>query len=371
MKRWMTLLIVLLVSWALSAAAEDSALAVIQADYAGAHIIAQAQDDQTAFFALDVGGDEPLLLLGYEQIGGEWTCFLESNTALRPSGLSDMYNQWNYKELTLSLEEGVLSILYQGFYKWQYDFTRDDTGEWRFLQLNVLDTANQRSKELTYAGGYVSQTYTLYDVTGAVYSVTHTPPCPMPWLSGCETLAGFDASAFPMDLGGLPDADLSRVAAELLPEYAYVDGKFSTVAATFLMDNAAGERFFLGGVYEDGAWIWTKSTPLPADTFCDSYHGGAGTLVIGFAIPGSGLDDWGYPYYAEYEICLQEDGRWLVEAMYNEIDEDYLHFEAGGVYLNMTGMVYGECLLERDITKINWATYPIYHLDVLALMSHD
>ena len=370
MKRLAIFLIVLLMGWAESAAA-DSAWDVMWADYSGAHIIAEAQDEQTAFFALDVGGDEPLLLLGYENIGGEWTCFLESNTALRPSGLSDMYTQWRYEELTLSLQEDNLSIICHGWPTWQYDFARNVGGEWHFQRLYVADDVNRMYDELTYSDGCVNQTFTRRFKDGSVASIEPFPPCPMPWLSGCETLAGFDASAFPMDLGGMLDADLTRVAAELLPEYTYVDGKFSTYAATFLMDNAAGERIFLGGVYEDGAWVWTKSTPLPADTFCDSYHGGAGTLVIGFAIPGSGLDAWGYPYYAEYEICLQEDGRWLVETMFNEIDEDYLHFEADGVSLNMTGLVYGECLLERDITKIDWAEYPISHHDVLDLMSHD
>ncbi len=372
MKRLAVLLLSVLISWTMHALAEEDPTQVMLADgYMGAHILSSAQDEDMAFFALDIGRDEPLKLLGYEKTGGEWTLFLDSDAALRPSGLTDMYTQWLYEELTLSLQEDVLSIVCHGWPTWQYDFARDSTGQWRFLRLYVADSRNRRYEELTYADGCVSQTYTKCDVTGAVYSVTHTPPCPMPWLSGCETLAGFDASAFPMDLNAMQDADLSRVAAELLPEYAYVDGKFSTYAATFLMDNAAGERFFFGGVYEDGHWVWTKSTPLPEGTFCDSYHGGAGTLVIGFVIPGSELDDWGEYPWAEYNIVLQEDGRWLVEGMYNDTDEDYLHFEEGGVYINMIGKVYGEYLLERDIAKIDWADYPVYFADVMSRMSDD
>jgi len=372
MKKLTVLLLAVLMGWTMHALAEDDPARVMLADgYMGAHIISSAQNEDTAFFALDIGRDEPLKLLGYEKTGGVWTLFLDSDAALRPSGLTDLYRQWNYEELTLSLQEDVLSIVCHGWTSWQYDFARDSAGQWHFQRLYVADDTNRMYDELTYEDGCISQTFPRRSKDGTVLSTEYFLPCPMPWLSGCETLAGFDASAFPMDLGGLLEAELSRVAAELLPEYAYVDGKFSTYAATFLMDNADGERFFFGGVYEDGHWVWTKSTPLPEGTFCDSYHGGAGTLPISFIIPGSEPDDWGEYPWAEYNIVLQEDGRWLVEGMYNEIDEDYLHFEEGGVSINMVGKVYGECLLERDMTKIDWADYPVYFADVMRYMSDD
>lgn len=42
-----------------------------------------------------------------------------------------------------------------------------------------------------------------------------------------------------------------------------------------------------------------------------------------------------------------------------------------GLYVNMTGLVYGESTLERDVTKIDWATFPLCLADVLPTMSRD
>lgn len=368
MKRLLVLIVMLLLVGAAQAEAPDPR-AALEAVYPDAKVIASAQDEDDAFFLLEISNGASYKLCGFALQDGVWTMTLDSDKAIRSSGLSDDFYRWIYDALSLSLTEDTLSICYAGWTKWQYDFTKDENGAWRFIRLYVTDEANLRYNELTYADGCVSQTY-IDEYRDGTQEVSYTPPCPMPWLVGCETLAGFDASAFPMNLSYLLRAELARVAAELLPEHTFIDGKFSTYAATFLMDNPAGERVFIGGVYEDDAWVWTESTPLPADAWCDSFHAGAGGMSIGYDHPDSEPDEWGDYPYVEYVIYLQEDGRWMVESILDYFD-DWLHFEADGLYINITGTVYGQSTLERDITKIDWVSYPLTLEDVLPTMSDD
>lgn len=369
MKRWMLIALVMIGLFSMAAAEEGDALAVLEAAYPGASICASAEDADNVFFVLDTGDYNPPKLCGLRRVDGLWTLVIDSDTAIRPSGLSDEYQRWNYDKIVLSLEDDRLSIGYQGWYSWQYDFAKDEAGNWRFLRLYVADDVNLDYDELTWADGCVTQTYISRYRDGTQEEST-TPPCPMPWLADCETLIGFDATAFPMNLYALGDEELSRVAAQLLPEYTYEIGKFGSDAASFLMTRPDGALVFLGGVYEDGAWTWTESNPLPEDTWCDDYHSGGSSFIIGFDHPDGLITEWDEPVYIEYVIYLQEDGSWKVETIIN-ISDDAFHFEPDGLYINHTGLVYGESSLERDVTKIDWATYPLCLADVLPTMSHE
>lgn len=365
MKWFLTLLAGLLLS--LPALAEPPAARdAVAAAYPGAEILASAQDEDDAFFILDTKQGTPRRLCGLTLQDGAWTMVIDSSKAIRPSGLTDDFRRWSYEGLSLCLAADTLSIQYEGWPVWQYDFAKEENGSWHFLRLVVND---HFCEELTWADGYVRQTFTKTFRNGT-QEVSFTPPCPMPWLAGCETLSGFDASAFPMDLSWLVRDELARVAAELLPGYAFVDGKFSTVAATFLMDNPEGERVFLGGVYENGAWIWTESTPLPADAWCDSFHAGAGAMSVGYDHPGGIPDEFGEYPFVEYAVYLQEDGSWQVESIFDYFGE-WFHFEEDGLYINMTGKLYGKPTLERDITKIVWADFPLTLSDALVFVPHD
>lgn len=164
--------------------------------------------------------------------------------------------------------------------------------------------------------------------------------------------------------------EAAAFAAEMLPGYTYQIGKFGSEAASFLMTRPDGALVFMGGVYEDGTWVWTESTPLPEDTWCDDYHSGGDAFIIGFDHPDGLITEWDEPVYIKYVIYLQEDGSWKVETIFN-ISEEAFHFEPDGLYINMTGLVYGESSLERDVTKIDWATYPLCLADVLPTMSHE
>lgn len=338
----------------------------LEALYPGKLVLAKAEDEDDAFYVLDMGEDQPKLCY-FRLTEDGWTLALDSDTAIRPSGMGDMYAGYRYSRISLLLQEDVLTIQYLGGWDtWQYEFEKDIAGQWRFVRLHTADEQNGIDKELTYQEGCVVQTITRSE------RMACTPPCPMPWLADCATLARFDASAFPEDLCDLDDETLTRVAALLLPEYSFLDGKFSTEAVTLLMRNPAGDVVFLGGVYRDGAWVWTESTPLPEDTECDSFHAGAGWMEIRIPHPDGLMSSWDeeFPLYVDYSISLQEDGRWLVGGFLNE-DEEHVFFESEGLYLSYTGIAFGRYDLERDITRIDWSDYVYSISDALALLSRD
>lgn len=359
MKRFLLMLCTLLVLFALTARAEESAQTIVLTQYPGAKVVSAAQTESDAFFVLDTQR-----LCGVTRTNGAWVLWLDSASAIRPSGLADGWNSWRYQDVTLTLTGDTLSIVYQSKHSlnWQYDFAKDDAGTWRFVRLRTEESG--LVDELTFADGCVRQTITRTYKDGEMW-MNETPPCPMPWLADCETLAGFDAWDFPMDLICLPEEELARVAAELLPGYTLVDGVFSARAVTLLMENPSGETVFLGGVYENGAWVWTESMPLPENVWCGSFHGGDGWLSIGYDHSGDEPDEWGVLPWVEYSIDLQDDGRWLVTSLFCYDIYEYVSIEPEGLYIGVNDLVYGPSTLERDITKIVWADYPVSLAELL------
>lgn len=338
----------------------------LEALYPNKLVLAKAEDEDDAFFVVHMGENRNRLCY-FRLTEDGWTLTLDSDTAIRPNVTQDARPRVQYTSVELLLAEDTLSILYRRtVYSWRYDFARDEAGQWQFVRLHTADEQNGIDEELTYQEGCVVQTVTRSE------RMVCTPPCPMPWLADCATLAGFDASAFPEDLCDLDEETLTRVAALLLPEYSFLDGKFSTEAVTLLMRNPAGNVVFMGGVYREDGWVWTESTPLPEGTWCDSFHAGAGWMAIGIPHPDGLMSSWDeeFPLYVDYSISLQEDGRWLVGGFLNE-DEEHVSFESEGLYLSYTGMVFGRYDLERDITRIDWSDYVYSISDALARLSDD
>lgn len=354
--------------------AEDGFPAAVEGLF-GWPVCACVQDETTAFVALDEGEDVPHRLLVFEkQEDGVWVLTLESETALLPQYRTRNANGTSYryqvhKGLTLTLDGENLTASYDslGYMTENYIFRQTD-GAWRFARHEEIDQGNRMRFDLDYADGVAVQSRA---DTDDGFTET-TPPCPMPWLEEAALLAAFDASAFPTNLWELGDEDLARVAEILLPEYEYLGGKFWVNAASFLMYNEAGELVFLGGTYADGAWKWTESNPLPADTYYDDYHSGGDSFIISFDYPGEVYDRWGEEVFVECVIALQEDGRWQVTQLFNSSYE-WMFFDdvTPGLYITLTGMVYGECTLERDITKIDWSAFPLSLEAVLPYMSRD
>lgn len=115
----------------------------------------------------------------------------------------------------------------------------------------------------------------------------------------------------------------------------------------------------------NGAWVWTESKPLPESVWCDSFHGGDGWLAIGYDLPGGEPDEWGDLPWVEYSIDLQDDGRWLVTCLFCHDIYEYVSIEPEGLYIGVNDLVYGPSTLERDITKIVWADYPVSLAELL------
>ena len=364
MKRLIPLILLLLL--ALPALAESpTAQSVVVAAYPGATILASAADADDAFFVLDMGNYKPRRLCVLTMNDGAWTLVIDSDTAVLPDYFENEYRQWRIPyTLTMALTEDELTLHYKKNGETETFLFRRSEDEWRFVRYERNDLANEMLFTTDW-DGYALTEHRIDD-RGDV----QPPPCPMPWLAEEVSLEKFNARTFPVSLWALTDEQLARVAALLLPEYTYKIGKFGWDAASFLMTRPDGEVVFLGGVYEDGAWVWTESTPLPANVGCDDYHSGGSSFIIGWDHPNSEPDELGDFPYVEYVIYLQEDGSWQVESVMDYYNE-WFHFVPEGLYINMTGLVYGESTLERDVTKIDWATYPLCLEDVLPTMSHD
>lgn len=99
-----------------------------------------------------------------------------------------------------------------------------------------------------------------------------------------------------------------------------------------------------------GSWRVTYSSPLPEGTYrLDTYHASEGSIAI-FLPEG------------DANVALQPDGRWLLTwANDVSIGENGLWFGTGGPY-------YCDVLMERDMTRIDWASLPVAYEDWLPLM---
>lgn len=131
--------------------------------------------------------------------------------------------------------------------------------------------------------------------------------------------------------------------------YALIDSVISENAAMLLVEQPDGTCSFWGCQLTTRGWEITKSTSLPPDTGWDDYH--AGKTVICIDIPTS--DD----LWVGYVIELQQDGRWLVTTVIPEAGEAF-QFHPNGISINITGMLYGDVIIQQDITQIDWNAYP-------------
>ena len=161
----------------------------------------------------------------------------------------------------------------------------------------------------------------------------------------------------------------------LLPDYAFHAGDSYDGYCSFLMTNPAGERVFVGGVYMDGGWVFTESTPLPEGSVMDSYHSGSGSFILEFPHPEGEMSRWfeGEPVWITVVAYPQEDGRWMVETIHNE-NEEAFHFErieAPGIHITLTGMLWGTVTLERDMRHIDWSTLPLCLEEALPYLAED
>lgn len=371
MKRLLILLTLLLIM-ALPALAETPPEEAVAALHPGLAVTDHIMAGEDAFFLLQSPEDvRSLCVLRREN--GVWAELLHSEKVVCPAERSDRHHRYRYDDVSLAWDGATLSLCYEYVTgtAWQYDFARDEAGEWRFVRLCMAAATYPVMYDvLTWDGSCVQDTFIRRWNDGREETSRYF--CPMPWLAGCETLAGFDAAAFPMDVTSLNDDDMARVAAVLLPEYTFVSGCYDDGAA-FIMENAAGERVFMGGEYRDGAWLWTESQPLPADASCDGYHGSGDSLILSFRHPDGLMWVWDeeVPLWIRVVAYRQEDGRWLVQSILNDNEDGFHMDEVPGYYINMTGVVFGTVTFERDMRCIDWSTFPLSLDEALMYLAED
>lgn len=120
--------------------------------------------------------------------------------------------------------------------------------------------------------------------------------------------------------------------------------------AMFLLQRPDGTIVLACTRRTEGIWRVTYSSPLPEGTYrLDTYHASEGSITI-FLPEG------------DANVALQPDGRWLLTwARDVSIGENGLWFGAGGPY-------YCDVPMERDMTRIDWASLPVAYEDWLPLV---
>lgn len=120
--------------------------------------------------------------------------------------------------------------------------------------------------------------------------------------------------------------------------------------AMFLLQRPDGTIILACTQRTEGIWRVTYSSPLPEGTYrLDTYHASEGSITI-FLPEG------------DANVALQPDGRWLLTwACDVSIGENGLWFGAGGPY-------YCDVPMERDMTRIDWASLPVAYEDWLPLV---
>ena len=120
--------------------------------------------------------------------------------------------------------------------------------------------------------------------------------------------------------------------------------------AMFLLQRPDGTIVLACTQRTEDSWRVTYSAPLPEDTYrLDTYHASEGSIAI-FLPEG------------DANVALQPDGRWLLTwACDVSIGENGLWFGAGGPY-------YCDVPMERDMTRIDWASLPVAYEDWLPLV---
>ena len=147
-----------------------------------------------------------------------------------------------------------------------------------------------------------------------------------------------------------PEEMAAAFAAERLPEYTFIDGVQFDETAMLLLEDAQGQTRFAGCVKGNASWEITLSTPLPEGTWANTYHSYEGVMEL--YLP----DD------NSCTIALQPDGRWLLcHACDTSISENMLWFGVLGPY-------YGDVLMERDVTRLDWTSLPASYEDFLPLV---
>lgn len=153
-----------------------------------------------------------------------------------------------------------------------------------------------------------------------------------------------------------PEELAAAFAAEVLPEYTFIDGVQFDETVMLLVEDDAGQVRFAGCVQDGDKWTVALSTPFPdwMDVALDTDHAGDGSMRL-----------WTdcIPEMREYEeelldihIDLHADGVWRVYGVNN--GWDVIEFRRQSIYEVCGYEYFCDVDIPLDITQVDWAALP-------------
>lgn len=166
-------------------------------------------------------------------------------------------------------------------------------------------------------------------------------------------------------LSGMAAAEsLAQLPVEIPREYTLLDSVAFDHSAMLLLEKEDHSRFFCGCIETEEGWQITLSSPLPADTGWDAYHAGPGSIAL--YVPAEADS---YTHY----VLEHHDGKWLVATVLPCASEAFALSEYGisGIDQDFTGTVFGTFTLPRDITQLDWSSFPDTLEEALSCLAND
>lgn len=176
----------------------------------------------------------------------------------------------------------------------------------------------------------------------------------LPIPEDCEPMYNYigDNSVSYLDFSARPDPFLGWVGGE---------------TAMFTEDTPEG-RIFAGYVRTDDGWLRTASAPLPEGAAVNHVMTSGDLFYFDYPHPQGLTDEDGRTVWINVIVRLEEDGVWRLVC--NGPGNGF-HFvlDADGLYVQLQGLIYGQCAIDRDVRSIDWAAFPTDWEALLPLMS--
>ena len=153
-----------------------------------------------------------------------------------------------------------------------------------------------------------------------------------------------------------------------LPDHLFLiaDAHVFADTAMLLMEDYEGTAYFVGCIRKDTAWTITVSTALPSGAALQ--HPSPGNATLYWERPGAfGGERIGY----KFKLGLLEDGRWLVMGTSfihtASTRESRISYSRPFVCTEWR-CLHGELLYSRDVTQVQWHSFPMTLEDAAAQM---
>lgn len=156
---------------------------------------------------------------------------------------------------------------------------------------------------------------------------------------------------------GEPEELAAAFAAEMLPEYTFIDGVQFDYTAMLLLEDAEGQEVFAGCVREGVEWTITLSTPLPEWTGAglDTFHASDGGICVYLSLPEEhrAYED---AEWLDVYVDLMPDSTWRITVV--NTGWDVIAFYRQSIYDDLGYEFFGDVSIPLDITQVDWSLLP-------------